>query len=474
MRAKKCVSILVAASLATTMLTACPWEKEEDKTDDASSVPVTSTDTSQDDDDSTPSEKPSLTINGSTITAGGSATIQTQNGSYILTLNQSGDTLTITTTPNEKHTTTAVTAEVTSTSQGNLKTSWTRDTATRARTLSMRTDTQLSLTTSDNGKTFTLTGIPADATSCTIDVKFSQDSGYTIAENGTYMVYNADGLLAWNEAAQKDPYLSCTLTADINLTEQSWTPIGSYPSNGYAGTFDGGGHTISGLHVSSTGNYIGLFSYVDSGTVKNLNLTNVSISGNHFVGGVVGYNYAGTIHGCMVSGNVSGSSWVGGVVGYNNETVEGCCFAGSGSSVTGSASSAWVGGVVGANNDTVEGCCFAGGSVSDTGDGAYVGGVVGFNYDYGTITACYWQEGTGDSPSKGVGNDSGEENCKKVDGTNVTLTTAISTMNDCIRGTGYKYEQQGENIVLVADGSSTPEVSGLTQKVLDTARMFGL
>ena len=173
MRAKKCVSILVAASLATTMLTACPWEKEEDKTDDASSVPVTSTDTSQDDDaddDSTPPEKPPLTINGSTITAGGNAvTITTANGSYALTLNQSGDTLTITPTPDEKHTTTAVTASVTSTSQGNLSASWSKDEgATRARTLSVRADTQLNLTTSDNGKNFTLTGIPADATSCTI------------------------------------------------------------------------------------------------------------------------------------------------------------------------------------------------------------------------------------------------------------------------------------------------------------------
>ena len=215
------------------------------------------------------------------------------------------------------------------------------------------------------------------------------------------MVYNADGLLAWNEAAQKDPYLSCTLTADINLTEQSWTPIGSYPSNGYAGTFDGGGHTISGLHVSSTGNYIGLFSYVDSGTVKNLNLEITSVSGNDFVGGVVGYNYAGTIHGCMVSGNVSGSRYVGGVVGYNNETVEGCCFAGG--NVKASGNGAWVGGVVGANNGIVEGCCFAGDSVNGSGTYAYVGGVVGFNYDYGTITACYRQAGTGDSPNKGVG-----------------------------------------------------------------------
>ena len=258
MRAKKCVSILVAASLATTMLTACPWEKEEDKTDDASSVPVTSTDTSQDDDDSTPSEKPSLTItnNGSTITAGGNAvTITTANGSYALTLNQSGDTLTITPTPDEKHTTTAVTAEVTSTSQGNLSASWSKDEgATRARTLSVRADTQLNLTTSDNGKNFTLL------------------AG------------------AWDT--------DCTLTANIDLAEQNWTPIGNSLWNAYAGTFDGGGHTISNLNVNmQTTNNVGLFGYVNGGTVENLNLANVSVSGYYYVGGVVGSNYA-TITGC--------------------------------------------------------------------------------------------------------------------------------------------------------------------------------
>ena len=305
MRAKKCVSILVAASLATTMLTACPWEKEEDKTDDASSVPVTSTDTSQDDDaddDSTPPEKPPLTINGSTITAGGNAvTITTANGSYALTLNQSGDTLTITPTPDEKHTTTAVTASVTSTSQGNLSASWKKDEgATRARTLSVRADTQLNLTTSDNGKNFTLTGIPADATSCTINVTFA-DLGYVI-ESGVYKVHDAKGLKAFaDEVNGGNESLNCTLTDDINLTEPNWTPIGSYSdydSNGYTGIFDGDGHTISNLNVNmQTTNNVGLFGYVNGGTVENLNLANVSVSGYYYVGGVVGSNYA-TITGC--------------------------------------------------------------------------------------------------------------------------------------------------------------------------------
>ena len=375
MRAKKCVSILVAASLATTMLTGCPWEKEEDKTDDASSVPVTSTDTSQDDDDSTPSEKPSLTINGSTITAGGNAvTITTANGSYALTLNQSGDTLTITPTPDEKHTTTAVTAEVTSTSQENLSASWSKDEgATRARTLSVRADTQLNLTTSDNGKNFTLTGIPADATSCTINVTF-EDLGYVI-ESDVYKVHDAKGLKAFaDEVNGGNESLNCTLTDDINLTEPNWTPIGSYSdydSNGYTGIFDGDGHTISNLNVNmQTTNNVGLFGYVNGGTVENLNLANVSVSGYYYVGGVVGSNYA-------------------------------------------------------------------------------------------TITGCYWQEGTGDSPNKGVGNDSGEENCKKVENGDWSSDNLPE---------GFKLV--GGKPVPVNIKTSTGNT--VVDTVLDTARMFGM
>ena len=467
MRAKKCVSILVAASLATTMLTGCPWEKEEAETDDASSVPVTSADTSQDDDDdddSTPPEKPSLTItnNGSTITAGGSTTIQTQNGSYALTLNQSGDTLTITPTPDEKYTTTAVTASVTSTSQGNLSASWSKNEgATRARTLSVRADTNLKLTPDNetNPTKFTLTGIPADATSCSIDVTFA-DLGYVI-EGDTYKVHNADGLKAFADAVNGGKTgLNCTLTANITLTD-NWTPIGNSFQNAYAGTFDGGGYTISNLNIDMSNiHYVGLFGYVNGGTVENLNLANVSVSGYYYVGGVVGYNN-GTIQGCMVSGSVSGVDHVGGVVGGNPSTVEGCCFA-DGSVRASGVNGARVGGVVGYNSDTVEGCCFAGDSVNGTDDGAYVGGVVGFSSD--TITGCYWQEGT-DGPSQGVG--SGNDDTTKVEGSN------WSQYEDDLKQYDIAIGSDGKPVPsVIANRNNTPAVSGLTQRVLDAARVF--
>ena len=301
----------------------------------------------------------------------------------------------------ENYVTNSVTATV-----DNQSVTWNRNenTATRARTMAVRADTKLSLTTSDNGQTFTLTGIPADATSCSIDVTFA-DLGYVI-ENGTYKVHTAEGLKAFaDEVNGGNRSLKCTLTADINLTEQSWTPIGSY-SNRYTGTFDGEGHTISGLQLSSIGsNNVGLFGYVDGGTVKNLNLEITSVSGNDYVGGVVGRN-DGTITGCMVSG----------------------------------------------------------GSVTASAEDAYVGGVVGYDYG-GTIMDCYWQAGTG-GPSQGVGNGGGDTT--EVEG-NWTQYADKLKQYDIVIGNDNKPVPS-----VIANRNSTPEVSGLTQRVLDTARLFGL
>ena len=124
----------------------------------------------------------------------------------------------------------------------------------------------------------------------------------------------------------------------------SWPPIGNSSSNSYEGTFDGDGHTISGLYInSSSDNNQGLFGYVGSeGTVQNLSVSG-SVKGDWYVGGVVGYNNGGTVTGCIFSGSgsVSGNRYVGGVVGYNSSgTVTNCAFSGT---VTG----IYVGGVVG-------------------------------------------------------------------------------------------------------------------------------
>ena len=461
MRAKKCVSILVAASLATTMLTACPWEKEEDKTDDASSVPVTSTDTSQDDDssdsgdDDSGQEEDKLTKEN--------IEIKQTNGTVQVDSVNSGTTdtytITFTATPKEKnHIASSVSVEG-STKDGSFSGSWS---AAGNMAAFARASAVVTIKPDDDYETFTVTGIPADATSCTIDVTFA-DLGYVI-ESDVYKVHNADGLLAWNKAAQKDLSLSCTLTDNITLeSNTAWTPIGNN-SNRYTGTFDGDGYTISNVNIKTpSNNHIGLFGYVDGGTVENLNLEIANISGNYFVGGIAGYN-DGTIQGCMVSGSVSGSHYVGGVVGYNyNGIIQGCMVSGR---VSGSDC---VGGVVGYNYDgTVEGCCFADDRVNGTDSSACVGGVVGFNYDHGTITACYWQAGTGGSPSKGVGNGNDDGN----DGTTPVENGDWNSITDHAFTSRFTVDNTTGKPVPVNIKTSTGNT--VVDTMLDTARVFGM
>ena len=162
------------------------------------------------------------------------------------------------------------------------------------------------------------------------NITLNYDKGYNLSADGrTYEVYNANGLLAWNKAVQGNLSLNCTLTDDIDLTGKEWTPIGDY-DNRYTGTFDGGNHTITGLTINQYGSYVGMIDFLDSGgTVQNLTLENVNITGGDIVGSVVGDNY-GTVTACYhASGNVSGTSNVGGVVGYNiSGTLTACYWSG--------------------------------------------------------------------------------------------------------------------------------------------------
>ena len=246
------------------------------------------------------------------------------------------------------------------------------------------------------------------------NITLDKDKGYNLSTDGrTYEVYNADGLLAWNEAARNDLSINCTLTDNIDLTGIDWTPIGDY-YNRYTGTFDGGGYTIKNLTITQSGNYVGMIDFLgEGGTVKNVTLENVNITGNRnmiggggdCVGSVVGDNY-GTVIACTASGNVSGTLYVGGVVGYNNGTVTACYHASG--NVSGTSN---VGGVVGRNTSgTVTACYHASGNVSGTSN---VGGVVGYNIS-GTLTACYWS-GLPDNDNGGAtkvdGSTNSPENC---------------------------------------------------------------
>ena len=170
-----------------------------------------------------------------------------------------------------------------------------------------------------------------------------------------------------------------------------WTPIcgkeiGKFVYTEYTGTFDGGGHSISGLYYYGSGDYVGLFGFVGSGgRVQNVKVTDSYISnseGTGRTGGVCGYNN-GTITNCCNTGAVTGSHRVGGVCGGNGGMISNCYNAGA---VTGSGTNTYVGGVCGYNyGGRITNCCNTG---AVTG-GERVGGVCGKNDD-GTITNCYW------------------------------------------------------------------------------------
>ena len=300
--------------------------------------------------------------------------------------------------------------------------------------------------------------------------------GYIYDSNTkTYTVYNADGLLAWNEAAQKDRSINCTLTADIDLTGKDWSPIGTNFYNSYTGTFDGGGHTIMGLTVTTNDQYVGLFGRLGkAGTVKNVVMDGIQITCNHrlgYAGGVAGFSWGGTIENCSVSGSVSGTICAGGVVGIQWEA-----------SITGCSSSATVkgmvqvGGVAGETNSgaTMAACyatgnvtieidpinnilggglvgfnagssvlaCYATGNVTSTGSSTgnvHIGGFLGDNYT--TVTACYWKN----NHEQGIGYNNKVTEATKVDGTDVTWQKAVDAMNTALQtaGSKWRYELNG-------------------------------
>lgn len=273
----------------------------------------------------------------------------------------------------------------------------------------------------------------------TVSLAAAEDPGYTVSEDGkTYTVYTDEGLRnvakLVNEEWKLD--INITLTGDINLTGIDWTPIGKGYNHQYTGTFDGGNYTITGLAVTGSDQYAGLFGHIGSGgTVKNVTLKDVKIESNHSsgnVGGVAGWSY-GNIEYCSVSGSVSSNSTAGGVVGYQSDgaitgcnssaTVKGMVRAGgvagatnSGASLTGcyatgsvsvennTTSAAYAGGVVGSNGESSTlTACYATGSVTGSGSGTiYTGGVTGSN-DLGTLTACYHAKWTVSGPGGATG-----------------------------------------------------------------------
>ena len=306
----------------------------------------------------------------------------------------------------------------------------------------------------------------------------AEDLGYIYDSNtNTYTVYNADGLMNVAELVNGGKTdINITLDKNIDLTGKGWTPIGTDYDNSYTGTFDGGGHTIKGLTVTTNDQFVGLFgSLGKAGTVKNVVMEGVQITNNHgsgYVGGVVG-NSDGTIENCSVSGSVSGTAYVGGVVGVqwfgsitgcsSSATVKGmgdvggvagqtnadatltACYAtGNVTIELGHRDRVYVGGLVGWNAGSSVLACYATGNVTSTGSSTgnvYIGGFLGGNY--ATVTACYWKN----NHEQGVGyNKEGiAPEATKVDGSVVTWQNAVDAMNTALqdRGLEWRYELKG-------------------------------
>ena len=310
----------------------------------------------------------------------------------------------------------------------------------------------------------------------TVSLAAAKDLGYTIESDGSYTVTSADGLMNIAKlvnGGKSDNNI--TLATDIDLAGKGWTPIGTDYDNSYKGTFDGGGHTITGLTFTTNDEYAGLFGWLNrAGTVKNVVMEGVQITSNQIyggsIGGVVGYSW-GTIENCSVSGSVSGTVYVGGVVGAQIDgSITGCS---SSATVKGTVD---VGGVAGQTNSsaTLTACyatgnvtieinpakniaggslvgmnagssllaCYATGNVTSTGSSTgkvHIGGFLGNNYT--TVTAGYWKN----NHEQGIGYNRESTGATKVDGTYVTWQNAVDDMHRALQNVGseWRYELKG-------------------------------
>ena len=282
--------------------------------------------------------------------------------------------------------------------------------------------------------------------------------GYTDDGNGNYTVTSAEGLKNIAELVNGGKTdINITLDKNIDLTGKEWTPIGT-ESQSYTGTFDGGNHTITGLTVTGSDQWAGLFGYIyKDGTVKNVVLENVQITSDNqyaYVGGVAGYS-EGNIENCSVSGSVSGNSnsngtsnCVGGVVGQQyGGTITEC----SSSAIVDGRNE--VGGVAGKTNSATLTACYATGSVTGTGTGTgsiYVGGVTGDNFA-STLTACYHAKGTVSGPDGATGGVTGRNfKDSMLDG---GIITACYWQNNQAQGIGFNQAGTTDGTTQVTDGN---------------------
>ncbi|WP_373127048.1 fimbrillin family protein [Bacteroides sp. HPS0048] len=239
----------------------------------------------------------------------------------------------------------------------------------------------------------------------------AEDLGYSIQNDGSYTVYNADGLLAWNKAVQKDESINCTLTADIDLTGREWTRIGTWP--GYSGVFNGQGHRITGLNISAaTTELFGLLNV--RGVIKNLQLIDVNLYGSSgSAAGIVEQN-EGQIIACSVTGKISAYGRTCGIADLNYGSITACWFDGT---------------------------------LKEYESGAIV------RYNYNTITSCYW----GGNAGQGVfRNHGGTVDATKVDGATAKWQTAVDGMNPALTGNDYQWALGTDGLPVLKRNNNNP------------------
>lgn len=283
-----------------------------------------------------------------------------------------------------------------------------------------------------------------------------------------YLISSAEELSAFRDKinAGASVELCALLTDDIDLGGAEWIPI--YPVSGYiteayAGTFDGGGHKISGLKINSENSNVGLFGAINGATVKNLEVEGNVFSSNNYVGGIVGKIQQGSVENCSFRGSVTtakAGGYAGGIAGYtgnsakqngnisgcsNFASVQGGCIGG----ITGYAKFSAVtdcyntgvlkgtgntGGIVGQNmNNTVIKNCYS--SSDEISGGANTGGIAGFNGVNMGIANCYWKNPEG-CFAGGMGSASDSGRIEYADGLTAKLGEAFCEDEDNING-GY-------------------------------------
>ena len=255
-----------------------------------------------------------------------------------------------------------------------------------------------------------------------------KDDNYAVSQDGTtYTVFTSEGLSAWAENLAKSP--NCILEAGKTIALPADWPV----ITNYSGRFDGNGSTITGVSTVS-GSYQGLFATVAGGTVQNVKLAEVDISGGTYAyaGAVVGYNKGGTIQNCeFVSGTVqNGSTCTGGIVGYNAGKVIDCTISGSVSS-----NAARTGGVAGyaATGSQIENCTIN----EPVSGGQAVGGIVGMSTGTSSVTNCTVNDNI--SGSSLVGGIVGQNNSGNIDNCTISSDVEIKGTSSMIGGIAGKF-----------------------------------